>query len=158
ASQNPPPLAGEGRVGAISAFSGAAGMRVDIPHLDPPPQAGGGRYCVSLSRDPRAKALEIFHPGVAEDGADGGAGPQLLGKAQGCDDIGAGRGAGEERCLRARRKAMRSASSVETRSIASGTSLRQRSGTKPTPIPSILCAPGGSPESTADSAGSTATA
>ena len=59
---------------------------------------------VKLPRSPlrseaRPKALEIFHPGVAEDSDDGGARPELFGKAQGCDDIGAGRGAGEESLL-----------------------------------------------------------
>ena len=51
----------------------------------------------------------------------------------------------------------RSPSSSPTGMISSRTSRLSTGGTKPAPMPWILCGPGGRPESTADVAGSTAT-
>ena len=57
----------------------------------------------------------------------------------------------------ARRRAICCASSLRSCSIESTSSSCHRDGTKPTPIPSMRCAPVVAPDSTADSAGSTAT-
>ena len=58
---------------------------------------------------------------------------------------------------RAHSRAVSMASSSSTGTISSITSRLSTSGTKPGPIPSILCGPGFPPESTGDEAGSTAT-
>jgi hypothetical protein len=57
----------------------------------------------------------------------------------------------------ARRLAMATASSLDTLTTSSMMLVSSTPGTKPAPMPWILCAPGLPPDSTGDSAGSTAT-
>ena len=54
-------------------------------------------------------------------------------------------------------RAVSSASSSPTETISSITARSSTAGTKPAPIPWILCGPGAPPESTGELAGSTAT-
>ena len=68
--QNPPPLAGEGRVGALADPAAAQFADADgIPHPDPPPQAGEGMAAVNdrpFSREIEdARSMRPRYPTIA---------------------------------------------------------------------------------------------